>query len=190
MTAAQGKQIAVVMSAKDEREFITWLRNTAPIQLLALNAAKTVDLQGAGDLKLDALPALKDGFNRRFAIWNQRFDWTPQVQVRELDVGIINVDSAPVVQYARARPAPAQERAGRLYWSRGMNPTGVFEHAHRRYDYDVEAFALWWRELEDWVKSQAKIQQRDGAKPLYVMPDAARLADSPLARVATWLRGN
>ena len=34
----QGKQLAVVMSSADEGKFVDWLRGTATIQILALNA--------------------------------------------------------------------------------------------------------------------------------------------------------
>ena len=40
MSARSGKQIAVAMTVRDERRFLTFLRTTADVQILALNSPR------------------------------------------------------------------------------------------------------------------------------------------------------
>ena len=137
----QGKELAVVMAGADERHLIDWLRGTTTIQILALNA------RHESSVWLDDLPpASGNGLNTRFALWNRAFDWTPEVQVRDHDAGVCNARTAPVIEYRRAGGSAGIE--GRLYWPRGMCADGPFEHAHRRYAYDVVAFERWWRQTD------------------------------------------
>jgi len=179
----QGKELAVVMAGADERQLIDWLRGTTTIQILALNA------RHESSVWLDDLPpASGNGLNTRFALWNRAFDWTPEVQVRDHDAGVCNARTAPVIEYRRAGGSAGIE--GRLYWPRGMCADGPFEHAHRRYAYDVVAFERWWRQIEAWVKSHAQAQQRAGAPPLFVFPGAAQKTGNPLARVVNWFRAS
>ena len=62
------------------------------------------------------------------------------------DVGVCNAQAAPVIEYRRTGESAGTE--GRLYWPRGMCADGPFEHAHRRYAYDVVAFERWWRQTD------------------------------------------
>ncbi|MDO5623119.1 MAG: hypothetical protein Q4G71_00340 [Pseudomonadota bacterium] len=105
MNKRYGKQIAVAMTERDERDFLAFLRGTGDVQILAL------DSPSADAVRLDGLPPRRttDMLSRRFALWNKAFDRTPEVQTRAHDAGVANTAHAPIIEYARHpffKPAP------------------------------------------------------------------------------------
>ena len=73
MAPRTGKQIAVAMTERDERDFLRFLRSTADVQLLAL------DSPSPDSIWLDDFPPRRSGdaLSRRFALWNKAFAWQP-----------------------------------------------------------------------------------------------------------------
>ena len=156
MAPRTGKQIAVAMTERDERDFLRFLRSTADVQLLAL------DSPSPDSIWLDDFPPRRsrDALSRRFALWNKAFAWQPEVQRRSHDTGLSNTLHAPVIEYLRHPfSSPAQD-VGRLYWSRGL-PADAGNGG------DPE-FARWWQQVEDWVKQHAHHRTGDGAAVHYL----------------------
>ncbi len=132
-----GKQIAVAITPRDERDFLAFLRTTADVQILAL------DSPSPDAVWLDQFPPRRtqDRLSRSFALWNKAFPWQPEVQVRAYDTGILNSMYATIIEYSRHPFSPWAPDWGRLYWGRRMSP-------ERSDGTTNEQFAPWWYEVE------------------------------------------
>ena len=136
-----GKQIAVAMTERDERDFLAFVRASAQVQILAL------DSPSPDAVWLDQLPPrrTKDRLSRRFALWSQAFAWQPAPQVRTHDAVIFNIAHAPVIHYDRHPFAQPSPDGGRLYWARDLtgDPPGNTN----------AALEPWWNAIEQWVQA-------------------------------------
>ena len=140
-----GKQIAVAMTERDERDFLAFLRTTGDIRLLALGNRT----QGAAWVDAFRPRRDRDGLTECCVLWNAAFDWKS-----DLIHGVPNYAHAPVIEYVRHpffHPSPGW---GRLYWPRNMRP----EVTHCT---DTD-FAPWWRTVTDWVETHS--HHREGKK--------------------------
>ena len=146
-----GKQIAVAMTRRDERDFLAFLRTTADVQILALNS------RASNAVWLDQFPPRRtqDRLSRSFALWNKAFPWQPELHARSHDTGIRNIAHAPVIEYSRHPFSRAAPNMGRLYWARQMSPALSDGTSN-------EQFAPWWYEVERWVKTHS--HHREGKK--------------------------
>ena len=151
-----GKQIAVAMTERDERDFLAFLRTTADVQILARDSP-TLD-----GVWLDRFPPRrhKDHLSGTFALWNKAFDWQPQVMTNEFFSGVSYTSDAPVIEYSRHPFFNLAPDWGRLYWPRCMTPeiSGGTN----------EEFAPWWNEVQRWVKAHARHREGKGAAVHYL----------------------
>jgi hypothetical protein len=186
MARSFGSQLAVVMTPRDELAFLDWLRQSADVQVLALDA-DSVD-----HVWLQALPP--PGRNPRlhhgFVLWNRAFDWTPEIRPLALGAGVVNAARAPVIEYRRQPGSATSPDEGRLFWSRSITPGGGHFWQGGEYSYDAEQFQQWWQHVADGVRQRAHALQRDNAPPMHYLPDAwaRRQGGGVLGRVAGWFR--
>lgn len=180
-----GSQLAVVMAPRDEQDFLAWLRQTADVQILALDAA-SVDAVWLNELP----PRGRDArLHRSFALWNRAFEWHPEVQPLALGAGVVNAARAPVIEYLRHPLVSSSPDEGRLYWSRSMTSGGGWRWQGGDYSYDAERFARWWQHVVDWVASHAHAVPREQAPPMHYLPDAwAQARGGVMGRIGRWLR--
>lgn len=156
MSKRYGKQIAVAMTERDERDFLAFLRSTGELQILA------IDSPSPDAVWLEQFPPRRtsDTLSRRFALWNKAFTWTPQFQVHAHGAGVVNTSGAPIIEYARHpffKPSPD---TGRLYWPRS---TGTDEAKAAD-----AAFAPWWSSVQDWVKARSHHRSGEDAHVHYL----------------------
>ena len=163
-----GKQTAVAMTDLDELEFLSFLRETADIQLLESFAPSKEELF------VSQFSPIRQG-HWAYDIWNKAFDWKIEYgQVRD-DVPksrnpgwyyIGNTDSAPVIQYTRHNFNDASGLSyGRVYWSK------YFAAGPHEIRYDVKAFSAWYDKIVRWIRKNGK-QKEKGAYNAYFLPDA------------------
>lgn len=160
-----GRQIAIVMSRQDEKEFLSFLRASAPIQLYASFAKTILDL---------AVSDFSDLSERhwQYHVHNLDFEWTPEyATVGELAVDpamigwayVANKSTAPVLEIDRADIA--RHRPGRLYWARDFS-------APRGLSYDADAFNKWIDAVWRWCRSHGRKQPAGDTWAPYVFPHA------------------
>jgi hypothetical protein len=162
-----GKQIAVAMTERDEKKFLTFLRSTADIQILVSPARMKEDL---------CLPA----FPRRGArqmqlfLWNRKFAWDPDCGPNTAGTFYIrNIARAPVVEYLRDPLSWAKQDRGRLYWSKGITPGGSYDFEQYPYAYDAQEFDKWHSLIVPWVKKNSR-SKRTSDLPIYYLSGAWR----------------
>lgn len=186
MARSFGNQLAVVMTPRDEQDFLGWLRQDADVQVLALDADRLEQVW----LQTLPPPGKNPRLNHGFVLWNRAFDWTPEVQPLALGAGVVNAARAPVIEYRRHPTSATSPDQGRLYWSRSMTPGGGHRWQGGEYSYDAEHFQRWWQQVAGWVLQQAHAVPREKAPPMYYLPDAwaHKQGRGALGRVGNWLR--
>ena len=151
-----GKQIAVAMTERDERDFLAFLRTTADVQLLARASPKP------DGVWLDHFQPRrsKDRLSRGFVLWNKAFEWQPEVATDAYCSGVIHTLHASIIEYTRHPFSNPLTSWGRLYWPRGMTPeiSGGTN----------EEFAPWWNEVQRWVKAHSRHREGKGAAVHYL----------------------
>lgn len=169
-----GRQTAVAMTDRDEGAFLTFLRSTADIQLLASRApTKEATL-------VDGFAPREQGHWQYF-IWNKAFPWWVEYGEIERDptgrrngwVYVRNASTGPVIEYDRHNFADRQGLShGRVYWAKSWaaGPTGVH--------YDVDGFTRWYNEVVRWIRRHGE-QRVKGAYNPYYLPDALSHGGAP-----------
>lgn len=162
------RQIAVVMTEKDERQFMAFLRSTAPISIL-LPGAPSKD-----QIIIEDLPSPRKG-QSMFYLWNGNFGpCAPELSVNVK--GSIYVKSPhrrPILEYCRASPrSSGPDTLGRLYWDPVIDPDGACRvKGAYAYSYDVVAFEEWYEFVVSWVKKNSRIKQF-GFNEVHYLPSA------------------
>jgi hypothetical protein len=144
-----GRQVAIDLSDQDEVEFLSFLRQSADIQIIRGFAKSPESLfvekfepRGAG--------------NWDYALWNKAFPWQPTFAQTKLDLPelerrglyyVANKSTAPLLEYSRQARGP-NAAYGRVYWAKDFSaPSGL--------EYDVEAFASWYESVARWLRSRS-----------------------------------
>jgi hypothetical protein len=163
------RQIAVVMTEKDERQFMAFLRSTAPISIL-LPRAPTKD-----QIAIDSLPPRSKRRKYRegqFYLWNENFGpCTPTLAVdANGDMYVKHADRSPVLEYSRdLLTGWVPHDIGRLYWVRSIDPDGQhLVKSARTFSYDVVAFEKWYKLVVSWVKKNSRVKQINSIKVHYL----------------------
>jgi hypothetical protein len=161
-------QISVVMTEKDERQFMAFLRSTAPISIL-LPQAPSKD-----QIFIKDLPPRRKG-QRQFYLWNESFGpCTPELSTNVR--GGIYVKSPhhqPILEYWRASPRDwGPDVLGRLYWQPLIDPDGTYRvDGACTYSYDVVAFEEWYELVVSWVRKNSRVKQL-GSNEVHYLPSA------------------
>jgi hypothetical protein len=163
------RQIAVVMTEKDERQFMAFLRSTAPISIL-LPRASTKD-----QIAIDSLPPRRKRQGQgqgKFYLWNENFGpCTPTLSVDANGyVYVKHSDRSPILEYSRDLLTGWVPHAiGRLYWGRGIDPDGTFRaNSAYAFSYDAVAFEKWYKLVVSWVKKNSRVKQINSVKVHYL----------------------
>jgi hypothetical protein len=150
------RQIAVVMTEKDEREFMAFLHSTAPISIL-LPQASSKDR-----IFIEGLPPLRKG-QRQFFLWNGNFGpAAPNLSVNvKGGIYLKSPNREPILEYYRASPRSWwPDTLGRLYWAPLIDPDGAYRiYGALTFSYDVVAFAQWYELVVSWVKKNSRIKK-------------------------------
>jgi hypothetical protein len=154
-----GRQIGIVATEQDERDFLVFLRSTANIQIFEA-FAPTI-----GELQVGSFATEKAG-HYDYRIWNSAFPWTPEYeQTRKgRDKGLYYVSNsvvAPVIEFSRSGPG---RDPGRIYWAKYFcAPSGPY--------YDVAEFEAWFNTIVRWVRKVG--MRKKGLLEPYYLPNAA-----------------
>lgn len=158
-----GRQVLILMSREDERRFLEFLRETAPIQLYD-HFAPTSDALAVEDFA-DELTG-----HWGYLAHNLTFPWVPEYgEVGPLAedpdmIGwayISNAGQAPVLEIDRS----LQGQRGRLYWARDFSaPNGLA--------YDTEAFSRWVDRVWRWCRTNGQKLKANDFSAAYVFPGA------------------
>ena len=100
----------------------------------------------------------------KVSIHNQKFSWEPaysQTSTREKLFYIENTANAPVVEFSKTNWENFEH--GRIYW--GKNFLG-------KPDYDLAAFEIFFRDIVNWVKKNAKGTTRYANSNIYFLENA------------------
>ena len=155
-----GRQIAIVATEDDERDFLAFVRSTAEVAIFE-SAASSVEA-----LWVDGFAEEKPR-HMQYRIWNKAFPWRPEYgQVREGPTKgwyyVSNSHDAPVIEFDRSGLA---RRCGRIYWAKDFSaPLGLA--------YDVEQFTKWFDSIVRWVR-KVGVQRAKGRFEPYYLPYAA-----------------
>jgi hypothetical protein len=158
-----GRQIAVVMTEKDERGFLGFLRSTADIQILLTQAA------APALFTVDQLPPRASGA-RQFVIWNKAFAWTPRFELASNGTYFLaRYFSGPVLEYLRDPFSPTASR-GRILWPRSPDPETLQANAPAvvLYSYDHAQFRPWYEKIVRWVIRNGRRRGRRGHGRYYL----------------------
>lgn len=150
-----GRQIAVVLSLRDEELLIDRASAKGPIQIFE-SFASSPDA-----LRVDRFdPTLHGHFSYR--IWPTRFAWQPvYAQASTGNWYLKNASTAPILEYSRV-PLKNDE-PGRLYWAGAFSGTP---------DYDLAGFSKWIDSIFRWVRHTATNRAFGKRRDVWVFPDA------------------
>jgi hypothetical protein len=161
-----GKQIQVAMNREDEKEFLSFLRTTADIELFE-TFAPSINALWCEDFN-DALNG-----HWSYTIWNKKFIWTPEYssvgkQAHNPEhIGwkyVSNISTAPVIQVTRSDIRTGE--AGRLYWAKDFAaPYGL--------SYDIDQFTMWVEKIWRWIRKHGTKVREIPLEP-YVLSGALR----------------
>ncbi len=142
-----GKQTALAMTQKDEREFISFLKTTGDIQIIK----NWSPLEEPVFIDSFAMDEEKDWC---YLIWNKDFDWDIRlVPIQENYITnnrrfYVDTYEAPVIEYSRHN-FQAEGNYGRVYWSKNfLSPNKL--------KYDVELFNKWYMKVARWIRKNGR----------------------------------
>lgn len=160
-----GRQTAVVLSNKDEVDFLARLRELGPIRIFE-DFAPTI-----AELWVDEFAPEYSG-HISYSIWPTEFEWEPEYGVVTQDrTGrrngwrfVDNRGDAPVLEYSRPRLSATLVRPGRLYWAGHFSaPQGLA--------YSSQRFSSWYDKVVAWIRKQGRKPNKEKGIP-YFLPDA------------------
>lgn len=164
-----GRQIAVVLTDKDEEEFLAFLRSMSSIRLFEA-LAPTVN-----DLTVDRfLP--REEAHWVYYIWNMALAWEPEFGTvtsgeRQGWRFLQQPFGSPIVEYVRARVSGEATRPGRFYWARSISK---FEDLGPY----VRTMRAWWDKIVSWVRKHGYKELR-GSVNAYYLPYPHRPIGNP-----------
>lgn len=144
-----GRQISVALTQKDEEEFISFLRQSADIQIIRSFAETDEGLFVTNF-------GVRESGNWTLDIWNKAFPWKPEYAKTRLDLPedrrnlsyISNKNDAPLIEYTRHN-FNLGGVAGRIYWAKNFAaPNGL--------SYDVKGFEDWYESVVRWLRKNKK----------------------------------
>jgi hypothetical protein len=160
-----GRQVQVALSDDDETDFLTFLRESADIQLLR-SSAPTPD-----QIFVDKFAAREEGHWQYF-VWNKGFPWKPEFRTVAADAPVIerrgwayvsNSGIAPVLEYDRHNFS-ARGVTGRIYWAKYFSASNGLA-------YDVHAFERWYMSIARWLRKRGR-RRADDPQGLLYLPQA------------------
>jgi hypothetical protein len=160
------RQIAVVMTQKDERDFLAFLRGTADIQIMRTRAPTPALLV------IDEFPAPASGA-WQFVIWNKAFAWTPRIErASDGSYFLARYTTGPVIEYLRDQYSYRASR-GRIFWPTSPDPETLQANAPAvvLYSYDHAQFRPWYEKIVRWVINTGTRRGRRGRARWY-LPNA------------------
>jgi len=168
-----GRQIAIAMDHEDEETFLTFLRESANIDLYRSWSPKPEPV---------ASFAQETGAST-FWVHNRAFNWKPafeEVMYKDQTTGQpgtyfrLVTRHAPLLEYSRhSIGAPNPQVSGRLYWAK------LFVSQPHQITYDLAAFDMWFTSIVKWVrKSGTKVSH--GTTEPWCLPAAQRKMQNAL----------
>jgi hypothetical protein len=155
----------VALTEKDERAFLSYLRDLSDIRILSLGAP------GPELLTFDDLPPRKSG-EKRFFIQNLQFPWMPRMERSHLGTYYLeNYLSGPGIEYSRdPLGAPGPDDHGRFFWPTYPDKERLQADPHTPYCYDHDAFRPWYEKIVRWVLNNGRRGWFRNRR--YYLPDA------------------
>ncbi len=160
-----GQQIQVAATSVDEEKFLTFLRESADVQLL-VPCAPSVEQLWVDDF------APYGPYRTQYWVWNKAYPWTPKYGYVNQDVEghggwpyISNNLDGPLIEFSRTnlKHFPQSDMAfghGRIYWSKLDHQTG---------------FEKWFGNILRWIRRTGTNIFPNSRNAVYCLPDALEL---------------
>ena len=154
-----GRQIHIASILNDEKQFLSFIKNTAEIAIFECQAETREKLWVK-----DFSENLEGHY--KYSIWNKSFPWKPEYGqvIKSKDPNqnglfyVSNSHDAPIIEFSRTNMV--NRNYGRIYWAK-------FFSAPDPLDYDVDAFSKWFDKIVRWVKKKCKRDSSDPYSPYF-----------------------